>query len=70
MTYLIGTIHHRCETNPQLFNIKTDILHTELVWLSRELILSVKFLFFQLPLVHNTERLDVSNILKYRVIDI
>ena len=53
MTHSIGTIHRRWETNTRPLNLETDILHTALAWLSMELILKVKFLFFQLPLVHN-----------------
>ena len=48
---LINTINHRCETSTQPLNLETDILHTAIVWLSMELILSAKFLFFQLSLV-------------------
>ena len=75
MTYSIVTIYHRSETNTYPSNLETDILYTGRVWLSMksywELTLSVKVLFFQLPLVHNDSgNAWCAKYIKYREINI
>ena len=57
---MVYSICHIWNKSTQPLNLETDILHIAAVWLSMknysELILEVKYLFFQLPLVHNDNR--------------